>query len=123
MNIQILQKYIDVISIEEDDKQELLYEISLHLLNNKKSIKELIYFLDKGTLGYNHPRYEELRFQQEEEDRFATTPFEIEEGVLECERCGSKKTFSFQKQTRSADEGATTFAQCVECGNKWRYNN
>jgi DNA-directed RNA polymerase subunit M/transcription elongation factor TFIIS len=56
-----------------------------------------------------------------QEDNFLKNPFEVQEGVLEC-RCGSKRVFSYQKQTRGADEPMTTFAQCVKCGNKWIYN-
>jgi DNA-directed RNA polymerase subunit M/transcription elongation factor TFIIS len=57
----------------------------------------------------------------DEQDDFIENPFEIEEGVIEC-RCGSKRVFSFSKQTRSADEPMTTYAECVQCGSKWTYS-
>ena len=55
-----------------------------------------------------------------EEESFIITPFEIEEGVLECGKCGSKKTYSYTKQTRSGDESTTVFAVCYKCSRSWK---
>ena len=41
--------------------------------------------------------------------------FELQDGVEKCNKCGSYKTLSSTKQTRSADEGATVFTQCLIC--------
>jgi transcription factor S len=37
-----------------------------------------------------------------------------------CPKCGHIKAEYFQLQTRSADEPATTFFQCMKCGERWR---
>jgi len=37
-----------------------------------------------------------------------------------CKRCKSTDVYSYEKQTRSADEGATRFYECTKCGLKWR---
>lgn len=116
-------EYIKTKTTTEKEYKDLLYECLLYRLENPITTKELIQSIKNNQTGYNHKRFDEYRYIQQEEDKFATTPFEIEEGVLECGKCGSRRTFSFQKQTRSADEGATTFAQCIQCGNKWRHNN
>lgn len=47
---------------------------------------------------------------------YIKSPLEVEEGVIECNRCKSKRMFSYQKQTRGYDESSTTFAQCAKCG-------
>ena len=44
----------------------------------------------------------------------------VKEGAIQCHRCGTKKCFYYQMQTRSADEGMTTFYTCTECGNRWK---
>ena len=56
-----------------------------------------------------------------EQNNFIETPFEIEEGVLECD-CGSKRVFSYQKQSRSADEPMSTYATCMACKKQWVYS-
>lgn len=72
--------------------------------------------------GWNHPSFDSIRKRLEERDEYLTTPLEVEEGVLQCERCSSRRVFSWSKQTRAADEPMTTFAHCVVCGKKWRYS-
>jgi DNA-directed RNA polymerase subunit M len=39
---------------------------------------------------------------------------------VECPECKHTKAEYFQLQTRSADEPATTFYCCLQCGHKWR---
>ena len=68
--------------------------------------------------------WEQDMFKNEKKRRseisFISSPPEIVDDVLECGKCGSKKVFSFQKQTRSRDEAPTTFAKCSKCFNSWR---
>jgi DNA-directed RNA polymerase subunit M/transcription elongation factor TFIIS len=41
--------------------------------------------------------------------------------MIHCRYCGpSAYVETFSKQTRGADEGETTFAECTTCGRKWR---
>jgi DNA-directed RNA polymerase subunit M/transcription elongation factor TFIIS len=39
---------------------------------------------------------------------------------IKCSKCGNKTGFMTIKQTRSGDEGSTTFYTCAKCGNQWR---
>jgi DNA-directed RNA polymerase subunit M/transcription elongation factor TFIIS len=126
VNVEILERYIEQYS-PKDNKEEYVYEIvGMLLLDDhitSQTIKDVVRGMYNNTVLWEHPVYNDYRDKQEEEDMFITEPFKIEEGVLQCNKCESKRTFSFQRQTRSADEGATTFAQCAECGSKWRMNN
>jgi transcription elongation factor S-II len=36
-----------------------------------------------------------------------------------CRKCGKNKCRMTSLQTRSADEGMTTFISCISCGNRW----
>lgn len=45
----------------------------------------------------------------------------LEKGELKCKKCGSYECFFEQKQTRSADEGSTTFVECKKCGNRYKF--
>lgn len=55
-----------------------------------------------------------------DQDRIVNPP-QVEEGVHKCSQCGSKKTWSYQLQTRSADEPMTNFVTCVSCGKRWKF--
>lgn len=131
----ILKKPSNVTLIENiiinssDNPEQLCYEVvGLYFANKTKFsskielLKYIIELINENKIQWNHPMYDHFKHKQQEEDDFMANPYDIEEGVVEC-LCGSKRTFSFQKQLRSADEGVTTFSQCVECGKKWRHNN
>ena len=40
--------------------------------------------------------------------------------MFTCNKCKSKKCTYYELQTRSADEGMTTFITCLNCGNRWK---
>lgn len=119
-NWAIFQKYIHYLYQDEQTRLQMQYNLYFCGKRRKSDLQKLLGQIILGT--YEHDSLNQYRIKIEEEDNFATCPLEIEEGVLEC-KCGSKRTISFQKQTRSADEGSTTFAKCVECGTQWRFNN
>lgn len=84
---------------------------------------EAIYLKDETITGWNHPFFHKYRIQLEEEDKFVENPLvEIEEGVIQCSKCKGKKTFSYQKQVRSSDEGFSLFVTCITCNSHWVEN-
>jgi DNA-directed RNA polymerase subunit M/transcription elongation factor TFIIS len=42
--------------------------------------------------------------------------------VFQCKKCKMRRCKVEQRQTRSADEPATTFVTCMECGHEWSFN-
>jgi DNA-directed RNA polymerase subunit M/transcription elongation factor TFIIS len=87
-------------------------------INSKTIIESL---RKEANLGWNHPVFYSVTCRIKEQDDFILKPFEVEEGVIEC-RCGSKRVFSYSKQSRSADEPMSTYAQCMVCKAKWVYS-
>lgn len=97
----------------------LLFEMFSDYLVNPK-INELFGRLRNKKICWDHIEFHGIKNKFAEIDNFFLSPPEVEEGVLECKKCGSKKTFSFSKQTRRADESATVFVRCADCGAAFR---
>lgn len=119
-NIIIFDKYISEKSSEEELYLSNIYQL-IEDLSNGISLKKILNDIKNDNLNWKHLFFTSMINDELEQDNFIENPFEIEEGVLEC-KCGSKRVFSYQKQSRSADEPMSTYANCVACGNKWCYS-
>lgn len=116
-----IEKTVYTISKDDTDVyKKLMYEVFGELLN-KKDISDIITQLENNNVGWSNPIFRDSKILWDEQNEFIENPFEIEEGVLEC-KCGSKKVFSYSRQTRGADEPMTTFAECIVCSHRWKYS-
>ena len=120
-NCTILEKNIFEKWGDEDSYEDALYEC-LDLLSSGQSTANVLTQIKTGKMGWQNPQFNDVAFKQKEQDDFTISPFQVEEGVLKCPKCSGCKTFSYSKQTRSADEPMTTFATCVACKHKWTYS-
>jgi DNA-directed RNA polymerase subunit M/transcription elongation factor TFIIS len=140
-NVKIIEKYVNLNIVNKFEKAEennqdinelreekyiedynaLIYEIVGDIVSGV-NLKEMLNNLKTGIIGWKHPVFNDIRMKIEEHDEFIMNPFEVEEGALTCAKCGCNKTYSYSKQTRSADEPMSTFAQCLNCKAKWVYS-
>jgi transcription elongation factor S-II len=49
-----------------------------------------------------------------------STKIEASTDMFTCKKCRSKKCTYYELQTRSADEPATIFVTCLDCGKNWK---
>jgi hypothetical protein len=49
-----------------------------------------------------------------------TTNLQASTDMFTCKKCRSKKCTFYELQTRSADEPATIFVTCLDCGKHWK---
>lgn len=77
--------------------------------------------LDEGSVKWKHQQFIDIVDAQSEIFAYIEKPFEVIEGMFTCPKCDSKRTVSFARQTRSSDEGMTTFIFCSnkECRHSW----
>ena len=61
----------------------------------------------------------EDRFERMMQEKYEALDDEQFQAIVRCRRCGSKEVSWEEKQTRSADEGATVFCVCTACKNRW----
>jgi len=119
--VKTIEKLIYNVSENDENKYKRnIYQVITDI-NNGLSIKEIENNLKKKEILWKHFSLNNYAKEEEEQDDFIINPFQVEEGVVEC-RCGSKRVYSYSKQTRSGDEGITSFHQCLKCKAKWRLN-
>lgn len=118
-----IHNYTNEQIINENDYEDFLYYIfyELHVeWNIFPSLKEFFSTIKKKKFGYEHSNYDIIRREVKEEEDFIMNPPVVDEGVIQCNKCKSNRTISFNKQTRSGDEAVTVFVRCVDCGAQFR---
>lgn len=120
-NIKIIEKYTFKLSNKNIlEYKQIIMEIIIRIREGYK-LKEIVNLLsNRFTILYDSEDFDNIDNKISERDDFINNPYTIDDGVLECEKCGSKKTVSTTKQTRSGDEATSVFAMCIKCGNKWK---
>lgn len=104
-----------------DEDYELKYMIEIKKVPHKIA-KELV---KSGRVGKKHPMFDEAKKKADETDLFLDKPFDCAEGSEKCHNpmCGSTRTISYSRQTRSGDEGATVYLFCIECKKRFVFNS
>ena len=120
-NINILEKNIfDVSNDDENICKNITFQVINDIRNGKK-LKDVLNDIKNNKVNWKHCSLNEHIQEEIEQDNFIIQPFEIVEGITEC-KCGSKRVYSFTKQTRGGDEISTTFNECLSCKSKWSYS-
>jgi len=124
-NIIILERsvYETVVAknseIIEDGYKDAIYQIVFDI-QNKMSIKEIYRQIRAGMIGWKHHSFYNMCLRIAEQNEFIENPFEVEEGVHTCRKCGSRRVFSYNRQVRGGDEGTGVFCECAACHCKWQ---
>lgn len=78
------------------------------------------------SCGYKDKEFEEQKITEKVENKkdIEVIDEEIETNPMvdnaECPKCGHKKAYYWQIQTRASDEPATKFFKCEKCKHIWR---
>ena len=111
--IQILQS---LEGLSEKEIHQKLFEF-IGLIETMKKIPdpELV-----KKRVWDYPIFHTVRDEMLSEIHVMENPPELVSGLIRCKYCKSDKTYSYNVQTRSADEGMTTFCACTVCGKRFR---
>lgn len=101
-----------------------------YLLDVFKKNKTLVDMINNNEIEINKICY--LSLEELEPDKFKPIieKKEVQEmrrnsqltsNAFKCKKCGESKCQVTQKQTRSGDEPATTFVNCMECGFTFKF--
>ena len=120
-NIKIIEDNVyKVCGDNEDTYLQVMHEVSTLFMSEQLTLPKILKNIKSNHYIWNNPFFDNIRNSLIEQDNFIISPFEIDEGVLQCDKCGSKKTFSYSKQTRSGDESTTVFAVYANCKATWK---
>lgn len=121
-NINILEQNVYQFSSKQNEFERIykmcIFQVVSDILA-KKNIKHILSNIKQGKLGWEHEDFQHVKAQQDEQDDYIENPFNSEEGVVQCGKCGSKRTISFSKQMRGGDEGTSVICNCIECKHHW----
>lgn len=110
-------------TFSDTEKRDKLYEMAFQMQEDDLDLQHTFKSLKDSKLGLSHPDFSVVAKKMEETDLFMNKNFETVEGVNECSKCKSKRTISFTKQVRSADEGASVFITCIDCKHRFIMNS
>ncbi len=119
-------------TIKSSDKSEDVINAICKITTNPdefvKLVSDFCYYVQTSSISEsiqklktNYNPFMDFEDQYEKEIRNLEKPVKIEEvdGIYECRKCGSKKTYYWSAQLRRSDEPPTTFINCTNCKNKW----
>lgn len=122
-NITIIEKTVyektSNMSEAENSYKEVIYQV-LSDIAQHVSIKQIYRNIKNGNIKWKHKCFDEMARRISEQNEFIENPFEVEEGVHTCRKCGSKRVFSYNRQVRGGDEGTGVFCECAACHCKWQ---
>lgn len=112
-NVDKIREYLATISSDERIQRFVLFEV----MASRDQAKDM---LRQRQFLFSHHTFDDIRLCIQEQEEFLNRPIEVEDGVIDCKKCGSRKTFSYAKQTRASDEGTTVFVTCAQCRHQFR---
>lgn len=124
--VRDVESYCHAHSDNEREYEDRIRRAAFNLLNNPNVGLDVLTMSDE-TLAedtlvgriHRETRTRHERFQAMLQDKYEALNDETFTAIIRCRRCGSEEVTWEEKQTRSADEGATIYCACSTCRNRW----
>lgn len=108
------------------DYRDLVLRSAFNLSKNPAVGEDVVYRTDHdlsqgtllGTLEQERAARKD-RFEQMLQEKYDALNDQNFTAIIKCRACGSTEVRWEEKQTRSADEGASVFCTCNSCKNRW----
>ena len=123
---RIIESMCHSISITRSEYMERVRHVAFNISQNKKLGVNAVHgsdsILTQGTVVgriREQTRAREMRFSAMLQEKYDALNDATFEAIVRCRRCGNEDVTWEEKQTRSADEGATIYCSCPVCKNRW----
>jgi len=93
----------------------------IHQIKNNEILPQNIAFMTHQEMLPSQWKDMIERKIRRDESKYSTN-LEASTDMFTCRKCKSKKCTYYELQTRSADEPATIFVSCLNCGKNWKMN-
>lgn len=107
------------------DYENINYKLANTILNIQNcDIDEICALLDQNKFnnldktGFNSECFEKYKKEEDIYLKFLDCDT-MEDSILQCKNCFSRKIYTVSKQVRRADEPETVFAKCLKCNKNW----
>jgi len=91
----------------------------LSQLKNKEITPQSLAFMTHQEMNPEHWRALIDKKIKRDANKY-TTNIKASTDMFTCKKCKSKRCTYYELQTRSADEPATIFVTCLDCGKNWK---
>lgn len=91
----------------------------LNQVKNKEVTPQHVAFMTHQEMNTSHWRELIEKKMKRDANKF-TTDIQASTDMFTCKKCKSKRCTYYELQTRSADEPATIFVTCLDCGKNWK---
>lgn len=88
-------------------------------LKNKEITPQTLAFMTHQEMNPEHWRVLIDKKIKRDANKY-TTNIKASTDMFTCKKCKSKRCTYYELQTRSADEPATIFVTCLDCGKNWK---
>lgn len=111
----------------EDDYDDLYakfsYEKLGEFIKHPEQKKQIYQDIKNCVVSWDSSVYEKYRYREQKDTQTTASGIKAAKGELKCKnsKCRSDECYYYQDQTRSCDEGATTFVICSKCGSRYHF--
>ena len=115
-NTQFAQIYVDRLRSVYMNMKDPVF---IQMIKSDEISSKQVGFITHQEMKPEHWRELIERKVKRDQSRF-TQNIEASTDMFTCKKCKSKRCTYYELQTRSADEPATIFITCLDCGKHWK---